>query len=146
MIFLKIRMLIAAEYERATPLSGGEVEVNETTSAHAGHLESGGGAGAKTCLFGLLKRAGFASLRECCRIAERPILQAIILGRVSPDSVIHWDGWRGYDGLVSVGYPKHYRVDYGPNVGRVPRHLNGIERFRSFAEYRLHLHPKMAER
>jgi hypothetical protein len=29
MFFLKIRKLIVAEYERATPLSGGEVEVNE---------------------------------------------------------------------------------------------------------------------
>ncbi len=31
-------------------------------------------------------------------------LQAIIRGRVSPESIIHSDSWRGYDGPVDLGY------------------------------------------
>ena len=40
-------------------------------------------------------------------------LQAIIHGKVDPDSVIHSDHWRGYNGLVDMGYKKHYRVRHG---------------------------------
>ena len=31
------------------------------------------------------------------------MLQAVIRGRVTLDSVIYSDGWRGYNGLVDVG-------------------------------------------
>lgn len=37
-------------------------------------------------------------------------LQAIIRGRVELESVIHSDSYRGYNGLVDLGYKKHYRV------------------------------------
>ena len=40
-------------------------------------------------------------------------LQAIIRKRVDPDRIIHSDGWRGYNGLVDLGYKKHYRVHHG---------------------------------
>lgn len=38
-------------------------------------------------------------------------LQAIIEQIVSANAEINSDGWRGYDGLVDVGYDKHYRVN-----------------------------------
>lgn len=37
---------------------------------------------------------------------KKPALQAIIRGRVALETVIHSDGWRGYDGLVDVSYAK----------------------------------------
>jgi transposase-like protein len=52
--------------------------------------------------------------------------------------VIHSDSWRGYSGLVDLGYKKHYRVHHGKNEfanGR--RHINGIESFWSYAKRRL---------
>lgn len=42
-------------------------------------------------------------------------LQAIIRGHVDPYSVIHSDGWRGYDGLVDIGSDKHFRVNHSAN-------------------------------
>ncbi len=42
-------------------------------------------------------------------------LQAVIRGKIDLDSVIHSDGWRGYYGLVDVGYAKHFRVEHGRN-------------------------------
>jgi len=57
---------------------------------------------------------------------------------VSIDSVIHSDGWRGYDGLVDVGYEKHFRVHHGKNeFVRGNAHINGIESFWSYAKRRL---------
>jgi len=34
----------------------------------------------------------------------------------SPGSIIHSDGWRGYNGLVDMGYKKHFRVHHGELV------------------------------
>lgn len=61
------------------------------------------------------------------------------MGRVAKETVIYSDGWRGYNGLVDVGYDKHYRVNHGENEfskgGGV--HINGIESFWSFTKRRL---------
>jgi len=66
-------------------------------------------------------------------------LQKVILGKVDIGSVVYTDGWRGYNGLVSVGYDKHYRVRHGQNEfaknGHI--HINGIESFWSFTKRRL---------
>lgn len=73
------------------------------------------------------------------------------------DSACWSDGWRGYDGLVDVGYAKHYRVSHGDNeFAHDQSHINGIESFWSFAKRRLqkfngvpaetfHLHLKECE-
>lgn len=40
------------------------------------------------------------------------------------------DGWRGYDGLVDIGFDKHLRInndDHEFAYGK--RHINGIESF-----------------
>ena len=48
------------------------------------------------------------------------------------------DGWRGYNGLVDVGYSKHFRVYHGDNeFANGNRHINGIESFWSYAKRRL---------
>ncbi len=36
-----------------------------------------------------------------------PVLQVVIRGRVKPESIIHSDGWRGYNGLFGLGYKKN---------------------------------------
>ena len=45
----------------------------------------------------------------------RKTLKAIIRGKVDPESIIHSDSSRGYDGLVDLEYKKHYRVHHGKN-------------------------------
>jgi transposase len=138
MIFLKIRRRIAEECERASPLSSGEVEVDESYfGARRVRGKRGRGASGKTPVFGLLKRDGCV-YTEIVPDCKKATLQAIIRGRVSIDVIIHSDGWRGYDGLVDVGYSKHYRVNHGRNeFARGTRHINGIESFWSFAKHRL---------
>ena len=97
----------------------------------------GRGATGKTPVFGLLKRNGKV-YTEIVPDCSKATLQAIIRGRIKPETVIHSDGWRGYDGLVDVGYAKYYRVNHGQNeFARGTHHINGIESFWSFAKHRL---------
>ena len=134
-IFGKIRQRIAEECERQSPFKNGEVEVDESYfGPHRVRGKRGRGAGRKTIVFGLLKRDGkvYTEIVPDCKKAT---LQAIIRGRVSADAVIHSDGWRGYDGLVDVGYAKHFRVHHGANeFANGQSHINGIESFWSYAK------------
>ena len=78
------------------------------------------------------------SILEIVPNCAKATLQAIIRGKVDPDSVIHSDSWRGYNGLVALGYKKHYRVHHGKNeFANKKTHINGIESFWSFAKRRL---------
>jgi len=137
-IFLRIRERIAAECERASPYSDCEVEVDESYfGARRVRGKRGRGASGKTIVFGIFKRNGcvYTEVVPDCR---KRTLQAVIRGRVALDTVIHSDGWRGYDGLVDVGYSKHFRVDHGRDqFVRGPHHVNGIESFWSYAKRRL---------
>lgn len=137
-IFLRIRQRLAAECERASPYSGCEVEVDESYfGARRVRGKRGRGASGKTIVFGIFKRHGCV-YTEVVPDCKKRTLQAVIRGRVTLDTIIHSDGWRGYDGLVDVGYAKHFRVDHGHNqFVRGPHHVNGIESFWSFAKRRL---------
>ena len=137
-IFLRIRERIAEECERASPFSKCEVEVDESYfGARRVRGKRGRGASGKTIVFGIFKRNGCV-YTEIVPDCKKATLQAIIRGRVTAEAVIHSDGWRGYDGLVDVGYSKHFRVNHGSNeFVRGNSHVNGIEGFWSFAKRRL---------
>lgn len=136
-IFLKIRRRIAESCELESPLQG-SVEVDESYfGPHRMRGKRGRGAYGKTIVFGLLKR-GDKVYTEIVPDCSKTILQAIIRGHVDPDTVIHSDGWRGYDGLVDIGFDKHFRVHHGENeFASGERHINGIESFWSYAKRRL---------
>ena len=123
--------------ESDSPLSG-EIEVDESYfGARRIKGKRGRGAYGKTIVFGLLKREGKV-YTEIIPDVKAATLQALIRGRVDIDSVIHSDGWRGYDGLVDIGYDKHFRVHHGKNeFVRGRSHINGIESFWSYAKIRL---------
>jgi transposase len=137
-IFLKIRVRIAEACERASPFSICEVEVDESYfGARRVRGKHGRGAAGKTIVFGIFKRNGCV-YTEVVPDCKKATLQAIIRGRVAPEAVINSDGWRGYDGLVDVGYSKHFRVNHGDNeFVRGTHHVNGIENFWSYAKRRL---------
>src|SRR5918912_4413660 len=137
MLFIKIRQRIAEECERASPFAG-EVEVDESYfGARRVRGKRGRGASGKTIVFGIFKRNG-SVYTEIVPDCKKATLQAIIRGRVAAEAVIHSDGWRGYDGLVDVGYSKHFRVNHSSNeFVRGNSHVNGIEGFWSFAKRRL---------
>lgn len=136
-IYLKIRQRIADHCEAQSPYSG-EVELDESYFGPKRiRGKRGRGAGSKTIVFGVFKRNGHV-YTEIVPDAKKKTLIAVVRGRVDLDTVIHTDGWRAYDGLVDLGYEKHYRVHHGDNEFAVgERHINGIESFWAFAKLRL---------
>jgi len=103
-----IRERIAEHCETRSPFRG-EIEVDE--SYFGGKRikgKRGRGAYKKTHVFGILKRCG-KIYTEVVPDCAKSTLQGIIRGHVDPDSVIHSDGWRGYDILVNLGFKKQVR-------------------------------------
>ncbi len=88
--------------------------MNLTLVPSESEVKGVGGAYGKTIVFGVLKRQGKV-YTEIVPDCSKATLQAIIRGHVAPDTVIHSDGWRGYDGLVDIGFDKHFRVHHGDN-------------------------------
>jgi hypothetical protein len=103
LIFLRIRRRISEECERVSPFSG-EVEVDECYfGARRVRGKRGRGASGKTPAFGLLKREGrvYTEIVPGC---SKATLQAIIRGRIAPETVIHSDG------LARLRRPRRCRV------------------------------------
>ena len=132
-----LRRRMAWHCDQVQPMSG-DIEVDESYfSARRVRGKRGRGAFGKTTVFGLFNRHGQVST-EIVPDCQKATLQAIIRGRVSLDSVLYSDGWRGYDGLVDVGYGRHFKVAHDRNeFGRGAVHINGIEGFWGFAKSRL---------
>ncbi|MEJ2033658.1 MAG: IS1595 family transposase [Deltaproteobacteria bacterium] len=132
-----IRKRIAEYCESESPLHG-EIEVDESFfGPRRVKGKRGRGAFGKTIVFGIFKRQGkvYTEIVPDCRKAT---LQAVIRGRVSLESAIHSDGWRGYNGLVDLGFKKHFRVNHGQDeFVQGKSHINGIESFWGFAKTRL---------
>ena len=132
-----IRERMAEYCEQQSPFSG-TIEVDESYfGARRVKGKRGRGAYGKTIVFGIFKRNGcvYTEIVPDCR---KVTLQAVIRGRVDLESVIHSDKWRGYNGLVDVGYEKHLRVDHARNeFANSKSHINGIEGFWGWAKTRL---------
>lgn len=91
----------------------------------------------KQPVFGIFERNGrvYTEIVANCR---KPTLQKIIRGKISPKAIIHTDKWRGYDGLVDVGFDKHLRINHSEEFSDGSgNHVNGIENFWSFTKRRL---------
>lgn len=129
----------AAEFEKII----GEAEVDESyfgarrRRGFWGKLKRGRGT-LKQPVFGIFKRHGRV-YTEIVPNCKKVTLQGIIRGKVDPSTVIYSDKWRGYDGLVDVGYDKHFRVNHGEHEFSKGSgiHINGIENFWSFTKRRL---------
>jgi len=134
----------------------GIVEVDESYfGPHRVKGKRGRGAASKVPVFGLYERGGRVYTEIVPNCSKR-ILQGIIRGRVDPNAVIHSDGWRGYNGLIDLGYG-HFRVHHGADeFARGTVHINGMEGFWGLCKVRLtkfkglpahtfHLHLKECE-
>ncbi len=160
-VYLRIRRRLAEASAREAAWTPGEVEADEAYfGARRVRGKPGRGAGGKTPVLGLRKRQGrvYAEVVPNC---SKAVLQQVIRGRVPLESVLHTDMWGGYDGLVDVGYRRHYRVrhaggEYARRERGTTTHVNGVESFWAFAKQRLskfhgvaphtfHLHVKECE-
>jgi transposase-like protein len=96
----------------------------------------GRGAAGKTIVFGLLKRDDKVYTQIMSNVS-RAAPQAVIRNHASFDSTIRTDGWSGCDGLIDLGYERHFGVHDGDSEFAVgPNPIDGIESFWGFAEHR----------
>jgi transposase len=132
-----LRVRMAAACERQAPFRG-TVELDESYFGRRRvRGKRGRGASGKTIVVGLFKRNGCVYTEIVPNAQKHPLLR-VIRGHVALSSVLHSDGWRGYDGLVDLGYRKHFRIQHHLNVFADRRtHINGIESFWSAAKTRL---------
>lgn len=132
-----VRERMTEECECSSPFLG-TVEVDESYfGPRRVRGKRGRGAGRKTIVFGILKRNGKVYTRIVPSV-EGAFLLKIIKQKVRSGSTIHSDGWTAYDGLVDMGYRKHYRVYHSKNeFARGRSHINGIENFWGLAKVRL---------
>jgi transposase-like protein len=134
----KIRVRIYALNCQSNPLMSGEFEVDESYfGPKRVRGKRGRGASGKIKVFGLLKREGKVYTQVVPDVSART-LQGIIKRNIEPDSIVHTDYWRAYDGLVDLGYKKHYRVKHSADeFVNKKSHINGIESFWGYAKHRL---------
>jgi transposase len=133
----KIRQHLVEYCDVHSPFSG-EVEVDESFfGARRIKGKRGRGAFGKTIVFGIFQRNGYV-YTEIVPNCSKATLKAVIRGKVELKSIIYSDGWRGYNGLVDVGYGKHLRVDHSKDeFAKGRNHINGIEGFWGYAKTRL---------
>ena len=106
-----IRNRMAQVCEAQSPFTG-ELEVDESYFGPKRiRVKRGRGAGGKTIVFGLLKR-GYCVYTEIVTVTNKATLQSIILNKVDRNSLIHTEGWCGYDGIADIGLDLH-KVNYG---------------------------------
>ena len=109
------------------------------------------GRGSKTLtqpVFGIYQRNGTVYV-EFISDASKKTLQDIIKGRISLDSEVYSDTWRGYHGLKGQGY-KHQTIDHGKEEyvrksKQAKVHINGIEGFWGYLKQRLLKHHGVAK-
>ena len=93
----------------------------------------------KQPVFGIYKRNGSVFLVPIPD-TEKKQLEKIIKEKIEIKSKIHSDKWRGYAGLVGLGYV-HSSVDHGKEEyvsGKV--HINGMEGFWGLSKTNMHIY------
>lgn len=132
-IFLKLRRRIAEERERNLASSHDLKHDMDDLSCFCGRCRKQ--LSRNTPLFGLLAQHGevlTAPVPDC----RKPILRALIRGRVAPGDV-PVNGWHEFDALVDAEYPKPYIVSHSPTTIAQSDQPTGIENFWRYVRQRL---------
>ena len=124
--FHRLREVIYINSQTAEQFTG-EIEVDESYFGGTRKGKRGRGAAGKVPVFGLLKRNGkvYAAMIPD---AKTKTLMPIIRDKVTPDSIVYTDCWRGYNAL-DVSEFKHYRINHSELFADKHNHINGIENF-----------------
>lgn len=110
-IFLRMRRRMAEECERSSPFGACRKPTVRTSGRVARQARTRGTQ--QNHRFRLLNR-GDQVYTEIAPDASKATLQAIIREKASPESVLHIDSWRGYDGQMAFAA----QVAVAANCGR----------------------------
>ena len=125
--FHKLRTKIAAKQQARSEQFCGMIGVDESYFGGTRKGKRGRGAGGKVAVFGLLKRGGKV-YTQIIDNAKTETLIPIIRQKITPDSIVYTDCWRGYN-VLDVSEFKHYRINHSKLFANKHNHINGIENF-----------------
>lgn len=142
------RKLIRNHQKQAFRKLSGIVELDESyfgaRRIRGKHLKLKRGRGTrKQPVFGIYERGGrvYTELIPNCsgRTLQVIVEHVVAINSGTAKTEINTDGWAGYDGLVDVGFDKHYRVNHSKDEFSDGKghHVNGIEAFWSFTKRRM---------
>jgi transposase-like protein len=119
----------------------GDVEVDESyfgpRRVKGKSSKRGRGTSFKKVVFGIYERNGCVYTRIIQNCKKRT-LHAVMTRKIALSSTIYSDSWKGYNGLVDVGFDKHFRINHKKNeFSRSGVHVNGIESFWAYTKWRL---------
>ena len=103
--------------------------------------EEGGLMAKRSCL--VLNKEKAKVYTQVIKNCSKKVIIPLINQRISRSAIVYTDGFKTYDGLVNMGYKKHYRVHHGKNEfakkekKKIRNHINGIENFWGLAKVRL---------
>jgi transposase-like protein len=125
------RAMIAPERE----LLRGEVEIDECWIGGVEPEKQGRGPGAKTLVGVAVEVRGQGSGRlRLAPLADAasPTLDAFVKATTAPGSIVHTDGWKGYNGLSKAGFdhrPRSQRAGIGeePFLPRAHRAISNLK-------------------
>ena len=142
-ILKQVRKNIAEFCEKESLFKKGEVEMDESYfGARRIRGRRGRGSYGKTIVFGLKQREGKVYTQVIKNCSKNSIIP-LINQRIGKSAIVYTDGFKTYDGLVNMGYKRHYRVHHGKNEfakkekKNIKNHINGIENFWGLAKVRL---------
>ena len=126
--FQRLREILAYKLEQESDeIFDGEIELDESYFGGKRKGKRGRGAGGKVPVFGILKRHGKV-YTKVIPDASSATLMPIIERKITPDSIVYTDYWRGYNAL-DVAEFKHYRINHSELFAKKHNHINGIENF-----------------
>jgi transposase-like protein len=125
------RAMVAPERE----LLRGEVEIDECWIGGVEPEKQGRGPGAKTLVGVAVEVRGQGSGRlRLAPLADAasPTLDAFVKATTAPGSIVHTDGWKGYNGLSKAGFdhrPRSQRAGIGeePFLPRAHRAISNLK-------------------
>ena len=126
--YQRLREIIAMELDdQADEIFHGDIELDESYFGGKRKGKRRCGAVGKVPVFGILKRNGKV-YTKIIPDASSATLMPIIERKITPDSIVYTDYWRGYNAL-DVAEFKHYRINHSKLFANKHNHINGIENF-----------------
>jgi len=126
--YQRLREIIAMELDdQADEIFHGDIELDESYFGGKRKGKRGCSAVGKVPVFGILKRNGKV-YTKIIPDASSATLMPIIERKITPDSIVYTDYWRGYNAL-DVAEFKHYRINHSKLFANKHNHINGIENF-----------------
>jgi len=125
--FHKLPEIIARQMLIESPLSAGEIKVDESYFGEVRKGNRGRGAAGKVPVFGLLKRGGRVYI-VMINDAKAHMLLGIIKDRIKPDSIVYADSLRSYD-VLDISEIHHVRIKHSETFVDEKNRINGIENF-----------------